>query len=84
MEGFRLFPNPNPGIFTVEMSGLPKAEVEFILFNALGQQIKREVVEFGTGTLLRSFDYGVLPAGFYTLRVQADGQAMFAKVTVGK
>jgi PKD repeat protein len=84
VEGFRLFPNPNPGIFTVEMSGLPKDEVEFVLFNALGQQIKREVVDFGTGTLLRSFDYGVLPAGFYTLRVQADGQAMFAKVTVGK
>ena len=84
IQGFRLFPNPNSGIFTVEMNGLPQDEVEFVLFNALGQQIKRETSDFGTGSMLRSFDYGDLAAGVYTLRVQADGQAMFVKVTVGR
>lgn len=84
VDGFRLFPNPNTGTFMVEMSGVPQDEVEFVLYNALGQQIKRETADFGTGQLLRTFDYGLLPAGFYTLRVQADGQAMFVKVTVGK
>ena len=83
IEGFRLFPNPNTGIFTVEMNGLPQHEVAFTLFNALGQQIKRETADFGTGSLLRSFDYGDLAAGVYTLRVEADGQAIFVKVTVG-
>lgn len=84
VEGFRLFPNPNSGNFMVELSGLPQDEVEFTLFNALGQQIKREAVEFKNGSLLRSFEYGNLAAGFYTLRVQADGQAMFVKVTISK
>ena len=84
VEGFRLFPNPNTGVFSVEMTGLPQDEVEFTLFNTLGQQIKQDVVNFETGSLLRAFDYGNLPAGFYTLRIQASGQEMFVKVTIGK
>ena len=84
VESFRLFPNPNSGAFVVEMNGIPQNEVEFVLFNAVGQQIKREVAEFGTGNMLRNFDYGVLPSGMYTLRVQANGEAMYVKVTVGK
>jgi PKD repeat protein len=84
IEGFRLFPNPNTGYFTVEMNGLPQDEVEFTLFNALGQHIKRETAEFGTGSMLRLFDYSDLAAGVYTLRVQAHGQAIFVKVAVGK
>ncbi|MDO8366277.1 MAG: PKD domain-containing protein [Saprospiraceae bacterium] len=84
IKGFNLFPNPNSGAFTVEMNGLPQDEVEFTLFNALGQQIKRETADFGSGSLLRSFDYGDLAAGVYTFCVQADGQAMFVKVTVGR
>jgi PKD repeat protein len=82
MENFRLFPNPNSGAFVVEMNGIPQEEVEFVLFNAIGQQIKREMADFGTGNLLRNFDYGNLAAGMYTLRVQANGQAMYAKVAI--
>jgi len=84
IEGFRLFPNPNTGVFTLEMNGLPQDEVEFVLFNALGQYIKRETADFGTGSMLHTFDYGDLAAGVYTLRIQAAGQAMFVKVLVGK
>ncbi|HAD14862.1 MAG TPA: hypothetical protein DCF33_20735 [Saprospirales bacterium] len=82
MENFRLFPNPNNGTFVVEMNGIPQEEVEFVLFNAIGQQIKRETTDFGTGNLMRNFDYGNLASGMYTLRVQANGQAMYAKVTI--
>jgi PKD repeat protein len=84
IEGFRLFPNPNTGSFTVEMNGLPQDEVEFVLFNMLGQHIRRETMDFGTGSMLRNFDYGDLAAGVYTLRIQAAGQAMFVKVTVSR
>ncbi|MBN8676879.1 MAG: PKD domain-containing protein [Chitinophagales bacterium] len=84
VENFRLFPNPNTGSFTVDMKGLPQDEVEFVLYNALGQQIKRETLDFGTGNLLHQFNYGTLAAGVYTLRVQADGQAIYVKVTIAR
>jgi PKD repeat protein len=84
IKGFRLFPNPNTGSFTVEMNGLPQDEVEFVLFNMLGQHIRRETMDFGTGFMLRNFDYGDLAAGVYTLRIQSAGKAMFVKVTVSR
>jgi len=84
VKGFKLFPNPNTGVFTIEMNGLPQEALAFTLFNTLGQHIKRETVDFSTGYLLHSFDYGTLPAGSYILRVQSDGQAMFVKVTLSK
>ena len=84
MDAFRLFPNPNTGAFSVEMTGLPQDEVAFSLFNTLGQPIKLEAFDFKTGSLLHTFDYGDLPAGFYTLRIQSGGQELFVKVMVGK
>jgi PKD repeat protein len=85
VDVFRLFPNPNTGAFMVEMSGLPQKEVDFVLFNALGQFVKRETLDFGAGVLRHQFDYGDLAAGFYTLRVQgSNGQAIHLKVTVGR
>jgi hypothetical protein len=79
---FRLYPNPNTGQFRVEMSGPAQAEVEFSLFNAVGQLIRRDVEGFGTGRLARSFDYGQLPSGVYALRMQAGNEAMWVKVVV--
>ncbi len=84
IEGFRLFPNPNTGLFTVDMKGIPQEEVEFTLFNALGQQMHRETADFSAGSLLYSFQYGQLATGIYTLRVQAEGQAMYVKVIVNR
>jgi len=82
LQQFRLYPNPNTGQFRVEMSGPAHDEVEFTLFNAVGQFIHRDVEGFGTGTLARSFDYGQLPSGVYALRVQAGSEAMWVKVVV--
>jgi PKD repeat protein len=84
VSGFQLYPNPSTGVFTVSLEGAPQSEVAFTLFNALGQQVKRDVSEFNTGRLERTFEYGQLAAGFYTLRVEANGEAMYVKVTVSK
>jgi PKD repeat protein len=79
---FRLYPNPNEGRFAVEMRGESANEVEFMLFNALGQQIRRDVSDFNTGTLTQNLDYGQLPSGVYTLHIQAGQRVMQVKVTV--
>lgn len=82
LEQFRVYPNPNAGAFTVEMQGLPQDEVKFTLFNAIGQLISSETAGFGTGNLKRNFDYPGLPAGVYTLGVQAGERVVFVKLTV--
>lgn len=83
LDQFRLYPNPNSGRFTVEMNGTPTNKVELALFNNLGQMVHTEIVDFGSGSLNKQFDFGgLLPAGLYTLRMQADGSAMYAKVVI--
>lgn len=82
LKQFNIYPNPNAGAFTVEMSGLPHQEVEFALFNALGQLIKRETADFGTGALVRKLDYGALPEAVYQLRISAGDSSMIVKIVV--
>lgn len=81
-ESFQLYPNPNNGQFTVEMKGQPQDEVEFILYNAIGQLIKRESADFRLGTLNYGFDYNDLPAAVYTLVVRSGERTRVVKVTV--
>ncbi len=79
---FNLYPNPNTGAFTVEMNGLPQSEIEFTLFDELGQVIKRETADFGTGTLLRKLDYGQLPEAVYQLQIRAGETIKTVKIVV--
>jgi PKD repeat protein len=80
---FNVYPNPNTGQFTVEMSGVPGKEVEFTLFNTIGEQIYRSVDDFSSGELKHQF-YLNLPAAMYTLRIQLGEQVTFVKVAVQK
>jgi hypothetical protein len=84
LESFRLYPNPNVGTFTVEMLGQDRGdgEVEFILYDALGQLVKREESDFRSGNLTQVFQYGDLPAGLYTLAIQNGKEVVFAKVVI--
>jgi PKD repeat protein len=82
LNTFRLYPNPNTGAFTVEMNGEAAQELEFSMVDALGQLVNRQVVEFGTGTLTRNFDYNHLPAGFYTLQIHNGSSALQVKVAI--
>jgi len=79
---FRLFPNPNVGQFTLEISGMPQDRLEFALFNTLGQQLILETADFSTGALQHNFDVRYLPAAMYTLRIRADNQSSFVKIAV--
>ncbi|MDO8970135.1 MAG: PKD domain-containing protein, partial [Saprospiraceae bacterium] len=84
LESFRLFPNPNVGVFTVEMLGQSRGngEVEFILYDALGRLVKRETADFRTGNLVQVFHYDELPSGLYTLAIQNGTEVKFAKVVI--
>lgn len=84
LEQFRLFPNPNAGYFTLEMTGEPHKDVELAMFNGLGQLIRSEIVDFSTGNLAKSLDFGYLPSAVYTLRITAGAQSTNVKVVIQK
>jgi hypothetical protein len=72
------------GTFTVEMLGQARGdgEINFILYDALGQIVAREQADFRSGNLVQVFHYGDLPAGLYTLAIQNGKEVKFAKVVV--
>ncbi len=82
VKHFRIFPNPNTGAFTVDMSGANSDEIEFTLYNELGQLVKRDVLGFQAGNLIHHFDYTGLPSAMYSLHMKAGGHAWQVKMVV--
>lgn len=82
LRHFRLFPNPNAGIFSVEITGMPQAELAFALLDATGKVLSRQIVDFQTGKLAHQFDFGDLLPGIYTLQMHAQNGIKFVKVIV--
>ena len=79
---FKLFPNPNTGVFSLEINGEPQDELSVSFFHSTGQLIERQTFDFQTGTLQRRFEFGDLPSGIYLLQIQAKGEAKYVKVVV--
>lgn len=82
LDHFRLFPNPNEGVFILEITGEPQAELAVSLFNHVGQVVENQTLDFKTENLQHRFDFRNLLSGVYTLRVQAEGEAKYVKVVV--
>lgn len=82
VTNFQLFPNPSTGSFRVDMQGEAQGEIAFILFNELGQMVKRDETVFFNGHLSHALHYPNLAPGFYVLRMQAQGDTWQVPVVI--
>lgn len=82
LEGIRLFPNPNRGIFSLEMSEHLKAEIHCALFSRDGQLLREETIAPENGIFSRTFRYDDLPPGIYLFRLTTGGKSSCIKVAV--
>ncbi|MCC6413679.1 MAG: T9SS type A sorting domain-containing protein [Saprospiraceae bacterium] len=82
LNSFRLYPNPNDGSFNIDMVGEPIDEVSFTLYDAAGRLIKRDVSDFNTGVLRKSFLYQGLPSGMYHMHILAGAKSKHVKIVV--
>ena len=84
LQEFRLFPNPNTGVFLLEMKGIWPSEINFSIFNPSGQMIYVETIEAQTESFAHPFDLGNVPAGLYWLRVHTGGKSWMQKMMVAR
>jgi PKD repeat protein len=84
LKDFEVYPNPGTGIFTVELNGDPQKELEVALYNALGQRLRSEIVDFSSGNLTKVLDYSSLPSGGYTLRITGSGASQNTRLVIQK
>lgn len=74
-KGIRVFPNPAINLITVEV---PVTNSDFTLYNAFGQQVKRQMLS----ELRQEVDISGLAAGIYFVKVAAPGFSVLVRLVV--
>ena len=70
----RIFPNPNTGAFSVELSEAADAGMQFRILGLTGRVLLEQSVQ--TGSKLQTVQTGDLPGGLYFLQVVTDGKVI--------
>lgn len=70
----RIFPNPNPGTFTVQLPEPASPGLSFRIINLTGQLLREQYTQ--TGNTLQTVQAGDLPAGLYFLQVRSEGKVL--------
>lgn len=71
-DGFRIFPNPNSGSFSVELPEPAKSDVTLRLIGLAGQVLMERQIE--QGSTQQTMQADILPAGLYFLQVISEGK----------
>lgn len=77
---FRLFPNPSQGNVTLRLPTEATAEVQIVLFDAVGRQVGKQASTAEASSQVLSKTLSALPAGTYIVVVRANGQQWREKV----
>ncbi len=70
----RIFPNPNPGTFTVQLPEPAKPGLSFRIINLTGQLLREQYTQIGNTQ--QTVQAGDLPAGLYFLEVRSEGKVL--------
>jgi hypothetical protein len=70
----RIFPNPNPGSFTVELPTPATPDLALRIIGLTGQVLRQQTAQ--TGTHLQTVEAGELAVGLYFLQVVVAGKVM--------
>lgn len=71
---FRIFPNPNPGTFSVELHEPASPDLSFRIIGLTGQLLREQHTQ--TGSTMQTVQAGDLPAGLYFLQVRSEGRVL--------
>jgi PKD repeat protein len=82
LSAFEVFPNPNRGLFTVEVMAAPDEAIQCQLYNLMGQQLKAYEADFRSGYWQQNIDGTALPAGVYLLELRIGQHRAYRRVVV--
>ncbi len=79
---FNIQPNPNNGVFNIELEGTSNEEINIIVFDILGQSVFQQSYAFQTGQLNTNIELENPAAGTYFVQVSAGNRVSYRKVVV--
>ncbi|MCB0837585.1 MAG: N-acetylmuramoyl-L-alanine amidase [Bacteroidetes bacterium] len=82
VSNFRVFPNPNQGTFQVYWESEQFQQGDIVVYNSLGQELHREIVQIYPGIYQKIIRLGNLPDGVYQLRMKTPNFDLNKKLIV--
>lgn len=80
----KLYPNPNAGVFTLEVSNSLSDEIGMILFDIQGKQLLNEKYSVVSGNFKKELNLSQLSEGAYIVRLSAGGKSSNYKLLIHK
>ena len=80
---FKLYPNPNSGNFMLEMEAPAAPWLDLKIYDALGQLVYEEAMEFRSGQLQKPVNLANATAGVYWITLQTEAFTITRKVMIG-
>lgn len=77
----KVYPNPATYDVTVQMNIANQQDVEFKVYNLLGESVYSTIVNEPTGTITEPISVSSFPNGNYILEVHANGTVYHSKIT---
>ncbi len=81
---FRLYPNPNNGLFTLEFNASAKKSIDVSIINTAGITVYTLNNLEVSGSVSRNFDLGNLPEGTYFFRISSGNDSILKKFVIRK
>ncbi|MDP2189311.1 MAG: S8 family serine peptidase [Sphingobacteriaceae bacterium] len=75
--GIRLYPNPSDGQVFLDLSAFPENQIHLAIYNAIGQEVRQEVVLSGA---VHTLDLQGFAQGLYFVRLLVDGKQYVGSV----
>ncbi len=79
-----VFPNPNSGIFEVQLQTIRKQPVDMMVINAMGNEVHRIEQLMVNGKTFADINLTHLNSGIYYLRIYGDGISFIQKIIIQK
>ncbi len=70
--GFKVFPNPSNGQFTIELNSTSQEQIELKIVNILGQEVFAESVKLVPGIYRKEIDIQAHTSGIYLLQLMTN------------
>ena len=78
----KIYPNPNTGLFNLEINIIQQGIFELKIFNNLGQDIFTEKLEQFKGIYEKRLDFMEYPIGVYNLQLVTDNEVITRHVII--
>jgi hypothetical protein len=81
---FRLYPNPNNGLFTIELTASQQETVNINIINTSGVTVYSLNDLEVSGSVSRNMDLGILPEGTYIFKISKGNESTIKKFVIKK